>query len=437
MALNKLDLVKWFLTQDAMDPGVDKNRALNIALQDGYYDIAECLLADSRVDAGVNQNFPVLTAISFRDHRLLEMLLANEKVRLNDEDDTIIAAAVELGDYFILEHLLTKTQPAAKYNFALRLALRKRDLRMIKMLLPHANVSVNVPWHFHPLFPAIETGSLEIVRILTEHPGFREETARIVILLGLDMAHKRKFPEIATFLLGLPIGAAQPAQYLSFPQKYSFARPQRLNLEPRKIARLIQRLLNGAVRVAKLAHHTVPPSLHRYRQYVLRQMLDFSTIPNRQKPESLQSRERAVSSYIDSLLGTLFANEQASGRGYFKPTGFEFMRLMYDDLRYGISQRPQEEVKKAFKIFLIGKPVSIAQPVVATNARPNLKRKREDSEVDEEVSRDNATGEQDVQGSTEKVSSETSNRAIRGRLNPEGREEMTGRNVAEGKEEEH
>lgn len=369
---NKLDLVKWFLAQPRVDPTFKENYAFRIAVHRGQHDIVQCFLESGRVDAGLGHNLALLIAIGNRDRGMVEMLLNNEKVDPNDRDGTFVMAAVEQGDHVVLETLLSKVEnPSANGNIALRLALKKKDSRMVRMLLAHPNINVIIPTYHPPVYDALETGDMELIRAVVEHPKFSEGTEQVVMDRCLEYTQRRQYVEIGNYLRTVKVNG----DVQSRPQTFS------------------QPLIQLAWRM-KILHGLI-----------------FWTNPEAQL--SIVFDSQFVLSKLSPLLEQVFTTGASSSAGRF----VELLRLSFSDYRtFNGRQLEQENMIEAFKSFAMRDLVGYYDSR-GTGRPADFKRRREDGPPA-------AGGEQEsTRVAGESSSSRMSSRNVRRRLDSDVHDE--------------
>lgn len=370
---NKLELVKWLMSQPTVDPTADNYWALFKAVRLGQHDMVKSFLEHPKVDVGFNRNLFLVMAISMRDHRMFEIVLNNEKANPNDRDGLFLMTAVELGDYFMVERLLSKMEnPSGNGNIALRLALKKKDLKMIKMLLSHQNIDVKIPIYYPPIYIALETGDLEIVKALVEHAKFCESTTKEMMMKSIQFAQNQKHVEIADYLKTINVTGDPKCSSRALPNPAH-------QLACRMI--ILEELVFWH---ARDCHAEVTPQIKR----------------------------EALLSKLNSLLADLFpgaANSPQLGSYSQKPC-FELLKLTFSDFQtYNGSKINIEQSKDAFRKFVTEKNWINAE--LNPNAYPaDLKRKREEGEA--------IGGEQEpISATGETSSSGMPDRNVRRRMN--------------------
>jgi ankyrin repeat protein len=198
---NKMALVKWFLTQPCIDPNFSNQLPIIVATKNRRHDVAKVLLADHRVDAGARNNFSLRLAIGMRDHRMVEILLGNASVTQNIEDSEPLTSAVLYGDYFIADALLKAIRnPSSNDNLALRIAIRKKDFELVKMILDHPNVNPSLPMAHPPILHAVEAGNVQIVKAIVENRYFSSGTTKQHIRRALSIAQRAGYVGSLNFL---------------------------------------------------------------------------------------------------------------------------------------------------------------------------------------------------------------------------------------------
>jgi hypothetical protein len=375
---NRLDLVRWLLTQRNVDPTADGYWALLSAVRQGQHDIVQCFLEDARVDAGFNNNVFLFMAIIMRDHRMFEIVLNQEKTNPDDKDGMFLMMAVELGEYFMAERLLKKmTNPSGNGNIALSLALRKKDLKMIKILLSHQNISVSVQLsvYYPPIYLAIETGDLEIVKALVEHPKFCESTEMEIMAKSIVFAQTLKYAEIASYLK--TINVTGDAQNRS------------------------STLINP--------RHQLTCRMILLEELVFWHDMDY------QSQVTLEFKHATLRTKLNSLLAELFLGEANSTQlGTSRKPCFELLKLTFADFQANHGGNlTKVQMKNAFRKFVTDEFSENAEST--SNGPPtDLKRKREEGQP---AANRSSTGEQEPPRPVgEASSSEPSDRNVRRRL---------------------
>jgi hypothetical protein len=374
---DRWNLLDWLLTQDSIDPTFENYAALKAAVRMGQYEMVQRLLEEPRVDAGNNRNFLLLRSIAYRDHRMMQILLNNPKLNPSDRDGTFLMEAVEVSDYFILEKLLDRMDnPSANGNIALRLALRKKDMKMIRMLLAHPNISLIVPVYQPPFLLALEGSELEIVKMFAEHPRFAESHHKQAIECGLKFAQQRNLDEIGNYLRTLNV--------------------------------------TGNPEICSVAL-TKPMTQLEVRLGVLNELIFCSSV-ERQVLTSIQAKRELVMSKLNALLerNDLYTIGNSGSAPPSNPW-YELLKLTFMDFQtYARRLSPQANMQDAFTAFV--RKVNGSDPAPVANIPPaDLKRKREDGKVGGSEA---PTGEQEPpHASRESSSSGVPDRNVRRRMN--------------------
>lgn len=371
---NRLDLVDWLLKQEAIDPTYGNNYSIKSAVRLGLQDIVERIFQHPKVNAGANENFLLVVAVARRDHRMVKLLLNNQKVNPNDRDGLFLAEAVEIGDYFIMQNLITRIEnPSANGNIALRLALLRQDLKMIRMLLAHPKISLNIPTYYPPVYLAIQTGNLEIVKALGDHPKFAESYPKLVIDESVKVAEKRNYVEIGNYLKTLNVTGRQEDRITCFSNIV-----YQLDMRMKSLLEIV-----------------------------------FNSSLERRMVKSTQEKRELMRPFVKALLEELF-----SGKGDSRKAGFEMLKMTFVDFRaYAKNRTPPEGMQQAFVAF-VNRNLGMDVGAIGNGSPADLKRKREEGQVTGSSANGMPMGEQEPPRTTgEASSSAVPVRNVRRRLN--------------------
>jgi ankyrin repeat protein len=199
-----IELVNWLLGHPMIDPNAAEGYALHLAVSRGDAKMVKILVENPRVDAGAKHNEALLIAICRRDDTIVRTLLSSRKINADDQNGMFLPVSVEIGEHLITDFLRFQVaQVSGDDNLALRLAIRKNDIRMVKIILDHPNVDPNFPFNERasPLFLAVESGVVEIVKAILQHPKFGKYES--ILSKARNLARNLKHEEISNILTGM------------------------------------------------------------------------------------------------------------------------------------------------------------------------------------------------------------------------------------------
>jgi ankyrin repeat protein len=205
---NKKSIVDMLIKFHKLDPYQDFIAA--VRSRDRF--LADKFLSPPIVDLGRNHNEALHMAICHSNEHMVRLLLSKEKVNLNDRDGIFLAIIVDLSDSMIAAPFLSheSCNPNAINNFALRLAIRKRDLKMIKKILCLSRmqrVDPNIPIYEDgtPLILAVKSGQKEIVDYLLAYPKFlpKEDDLDRALSLAQDIMETEIAASLETAFVSL------------------------------------------------------------------------------------------------------------------------------------------------------------------------------------------------------------------------------------------
>jgi ankyrin repeat protein len=315
---DKQALVKWFLTQPIIEPEFLNQYPIAVATKFSRYEIAKWLLADRRVDAGATNNFPLHLAIARRDHRMVEMLLGNANVNPDIGSRDLLTSAILQGDYFIADSILKATRnPSLNDNLALRVALMKKDLEFIRMILAHPNIDLSRPMAYPLILYAVDSGKLEIVKTIVAYQDFPSVTTKQHINRALKLAQGNGYVGIVDFLRQVNVNTLSGQDVADSPS----ASPGYLKLRS---------VFVDEMEIDLKQNHDVP----------------------------LHAPLTSQLSKVDELLNNLF-----SGGPSFK-FGFELLRSIFLEYAVCHKQMALKEMRQSLKTFM-------AEPFTCANEQQN------------------------------------------------------------------
>jgi hypothetical protein len=198
---------KILLSSPLVDPAFNGNQALLEAIKSTNVKIITMLLQHPHVDPGINRNEALHVAICARDNRILEVLLQSEKVNPGDRDGVFLPLILERLPVKLLGLLLNhpRCHPSVNNNFALRVAIRRKDISSVKGILCKVRkrkVDPNIPIYeaSTPLMEAVKSGYWEIVAHLINFSRYSPTVGDLE--RALSLAKQMKSDKMVTVLAG-------------------------------------------------------------------------------------------------------------------------------------------------------------------------------------------------------------------------------------------
>jgi hypothetical protein len=185
---NKDGLVRLLQTS----PNFDLNAKFFEAVKTGNTYLVDQLVRLSLVNPAAHDNEAIhVAACGFNDH-ILRDLLKTGMVNPGDRDGVFVAILLDSGNIQALTLMLNHPDcnPSVNSNFALRLAIRKKDIALVKKILCYSRkrkIDVNIPIYgaSTPLMEAVKSCNEEIVSHLLTFPKFAPSQTDVERALAL------------------------------------------------------------------------------------------------------------------------------------------------------------------------------------------------------------------------------------------------------------
>jgi len=193
-------LVKAMLDEPRIDPSMEENIALTLAIQEGIDGIVELLLKDERIDATAYDNRAVCEAAEHENGYIMRLLLEIPDVDPTVDNNYPIRYASEEGFLEIVEELMrdSRVDPSAEGNAPLLLAIQNNHEEVVMALLTDPRVDPSVDDN-QAIQYAAENKNLELISILyCDYPNVSNNKNI------LEMAREGKYTEnVNTHILRL------------------------------------------------------------------------------------------------------------------------------------------------------------------------------------------------------------------------------------------
>ena len=145
--VNNIKVVKELL-KDGVDPSVNDNNAIDIALKKGYTDLVKVLLQDKRVKSTINKNIFLQKVVENGNIEIVKLLLQDKNVNPGYNNNLAIQIAATCGHTKIVKLLLQnkRVDPSDFNNYALYAAIEKEHIEIVKLLLqdPRVRSTINI-----------------------------------------------------------------------------------------------------------------------------------------------------------------------------------------------------------------------------------------------------------------------------------------------------
>ena len=166
--INNIDIVKELL-QQGVDPSIDDNYAIHIAIKNGYTEMVQLLLKDPRIDPNVHHNYIIRIAVAGGYIEIVKLLLKDQRINPGDANNYAIRIASEKGYTEIVKLLLQdpRVNPSNDNNYAIRIAAEKGYIEIVKSLLKDSRVDPS-DHHNDAIRCAVKNGHTEIVQLLLQ-----------------------------------------------------------------------------------------------------------------------------------------------------------------------------------------------------------------------------------------------------------------------------
>lgn len=186
--------IKKVLENPRIRPSTNKNRAIQIALEQGYPEIAKLLINDPRTDLYGVMGYPVIEAASAGGYLEIVKVLIKKRLNSHEALGRAIHAAVKNRHFQLVQFLLSLvptqflTSVPEVYQvygdlgkYLISAAVRNQDLDMINLLLEGTRIKPYSDDLLRGLREAIRLGNNEIVKILLNHPAIDEDAPTVAL----------------------------------------------------------------------------------------------------------------------------------------------------------------------------------------------------------------------------------------------------------------
>lgn len=130
------DLLLFLLSETDVDPTLENNYGIKIAVENSDSDIVEILLKDGRVDPQLQDNYLIITASENGESDIVEVLLKDGRADPQVRNNYPICIAARKGHSSVVYDLLSepRVDPSVNDKYALRVAIQNQDDEIIEML---------------------------------------------------------------------------------------------------------------------------------------------------------------------------------------------------------------------------------------------------------------------------------------------------------------
>jgi hypothetical protein len=196
------------LMEIGFDPSVNNNTAIVEAVYFKAIESIILLLNDSRVDPSIKDNFIIETVAKGNYNPLLmKLLLENPKIDPTINHNRAIFLAVKHGSVEVVKLLLEdpRVDPTIDNNYLIKYAVNVGEIDKVKLLLTYPKVNPGATNNY-AILRAVDNGNIEIIKLLSADPRVDASASNnLAIKTAADKSIKyKKYDEIIRILLEHP-----------------------------------------------------------------------------------------------------------------------------------------------------------------------------------------------------------------------------------------